>query len=169
MREMFIAIGKGVMTAAPWGMMFRVLIGGFMGVMDLFTDAYVCYLYKLEGRLSYFYLTVGIIVGAQLFFTMMVILQYRKLGVKRVLLETAPVLVGLKPALDAKRVASGKEHNEVSIYIFGIFLLLASPQSVIPWVITMLSHSSTTNPLTQPSSPKLFASFVAGCYGRRLH
>mmetsp|Transcript_7273 Transcript_7273/g.14707 ORF Transcript_7273/g.14707 Transcript_7273/m.14707 type:complete len:420 (+) Transcript_7273:3-1262(+) len=40
-----------------------------------------------------------------------VFLQYRKLGSTRVLLETFPVLIGFKPALDAYRVAKGQKQE----------------------------------------------------------
>ena len=38
--------------------------------------------------------------------------QNRKMGLKRLILEMIPVVVGLKPAVDAFRVASGSKIEE---------------------------------------------------------
>jgi hypothetical protein len=38
---MFVEIGKGVVKAAPWGMMFRVTVGAITSIFDLLTDVYV--------------------------------------------------------------------------------------------------------------------------------
>ena len=42
--------------------------------------------------------------------------QNRKMGLKRLALEMIPVIVGLKPAVDAFRVASGAKTEEGQLF-----------------------------------------------------
>jgi hypothetical protein len=51
----------GVIKAAPWGLMFRVLTGAIMSLVDLSTDLYVANMYRVEERYSYFRLVVGMV------------------------------------------------------------------------------------------------------------
>jgi hypothetical protein len=78
---------------------------------DLLTDVYVTYTFWSDGKEGYFKACLAsllVSVGFQLF---MVWTNNKKLGMKRVLREWFPILLGYKPALDAYRVAKGEKQE----------------------------------------------------------
>ena len=90
----------------------RIVVGAVVSTLDLFTDIYVAYMYWVQGRYGFFNLTVGMLSASMFLNFVHVFAQNRKLGLKRVIFEMVPALVGLKPALDAKRVTSGLKIEE---------------------------------------------------------
>mmetsp|Transcript_10792 Transcript_10792/g.22152 ORF Transcript_10792/g.22152 Transcript_10792/m.22152 type:complete len:1934 (-) Transcript_10792:39-5840(-) len=111
MYDMLVALGEGVIKAAPWGLMFRVITGAIISLIDLITDLYVAKMYLEAERNGYFMMIIGMVSLSMTLQSAFVFMQYRRLGVCRVLAELIPVLVGLKPALDAYRVAKGMEQE----------------------------------------------------------
>lgn len=111
MTDMFVAIGEGVVKTAPWGLMFRVLLGATTSTIDLGTDIFVCYMFWKEKRMDYFEMTLGTILLSMSLQLLIVAAQNKKRGIKRVVLEALPVLVGLKPAVDAYRIAGRVEED----------------------------------------------------------
>ena len=83
-----------------------------MSTLDLYTDIYVAYMYWVEKRYDFLNMTISMLSTSMLLNAVHVLAQNRKLGLKRVLFELAPTLVGLKPVLDAKRVTSGLKIEE---------------------------------------------------------
>jgi hypothetical protein len=89
------------------GLKARVTFGAVTSMTDLLTDIYVTYTFWSDGKGGYFkasLASLAISIGLQLF---LVWGQNRKLGMKRVLREWVPILLGFKPAVDAYRVATG--------------------------------------------------------------
>jgi len=110
MKEMFVALGEGVVKAAPWGLMFRVITGAATSSLDLWTDVWIAATYYSEGKHNFFLATtvmLGASIGLQLF--VILILQNSQMNLGRKLYEAVFVIFGMKPALDAYRVSSGKK------------------------------------------------------------
>ena len=108
MNDMFMAVGYGVVRAAPWGLQARVTVGAVTSMFDLLTDIYVTYMFSTDStKQGYFQASLTSLaasIGIQLLFTWG---QNRKLGKKKLLMEWIPILLGYKPAVDAYRVATG--------------------------------------------------------------
>jgi hypothetical protein len=111
MEGMFVEIGKGVVKMAPWGLLFRVTVGAVTSIFDLLTDVYVTYMFWSDKKYGYFNASLAslmVSIGIQM---LVVWGQNKKLGVKRVLREWFPILIGFKPAVDAYRVAKGEKQE----------------------------------------------------------
>jgi hypothetical protein len=111
MEGMFVEIGKGVVKAAPWGLLWRVTVGAVTSMFDLLTDVYVTYMFWRGKKYGYFKASLAsllVSIGIQMLF---VWLQNKKLGMLRVLREWFPILIGFKPAVDAYRVAKGEKQE----------------------------------------------------------
>ena len=117
MRALFEALGQGVVKTAPWGMMWRVGLGAVLSTLDLVTDIYITYIFWKEGEEKevFFQFNVAMLGTSMLLSFFMVILQHRKRGWVNTLLEVVIVVLGLKPAIDAFRVATSKkkEHGQI--------------------------------------------------------
>eukprot|EP00520_Triparma_pacifica_P017698 CAMPEP_0118637882 /NCGR_PEP_ID=MMETSP0785-20121206/3387_1 /TAXON_ID=91992 /ORGANISM="Bolidomonas pacifica, Strain CCMP 1866" /LENGTH=1359 /DNA_ID=CAMNT_0006529093 /DNA_START=929 /DNA_END=5008 /DNA_ORIENTATION=- len=110
-KPMLEAVAFKLMGEVRWGLKARVVIGAFTSMLDLATDIYVTNMFYKNKSFRYFEASVASL-GISLCLKMFVVfLQYRKLGSTRVLLETFPVLIGFKPALDAYRVAKGQKQE----------------------------------------------------------
>ena len=95
-----------------WGLKLRVIIGATLSTLDLTTDAFVTYMFWTNRRDIFFQCSVAML-GSSIFLMLLVVYgQNRKMGGKRLLLEMIPVVTGLKPAVDAFRVASGAQIKE---------------------------------------------------------
>jgi hypothetical protein len=106
MESMFIAVGKGVVKTQPWGMMFRVVTGAVTSILDLATDIYVTAAFWQDGnKQGYFFASVISLAASLILQLVLVYLQYKRLGISRVLRESLPCFIGMKPAVDAYRVA----------------------------------------------------------------
>ena len=107
MKGLFLAVGQGVVNSAPWGLTWRVSVGAALSTVDLVTDIYITYTFWKDGRNMFFLYSVAMLGTSMFIMLFMVWVQNRKMGWKRVLVEMIPVFVGLKPTVDAFRVASG--------------------------------------------------------------
>ena len=90
----------------------RVFIGAALSTADLITDIIITYTFWKDGKEIFYKSSIAMLGTSMLLTLLIVCLQNRKLGIKRVLHEMIPVVVGLKPALDAYRVASGTNQEE---------------------------------------------------------
>ena len=78
----------------------------------MFTDIYITYTFWKEGKAVFYKLSVAML-GTSMFITLFLVwAQNRKMGRNKVLREMVPVILGLKPAFDAFRVASGAKIEE---------------------------------------------------------
>jgi hypothetical protein len=109
---MMDTIAQRLLESVGWGLKMRLYTGAGLSTMDLLSDMYMIYTYattKQQGTATSLAVMVGLCLLAQLF---LVWVQARK-GPRRVMLkEMLIVLSGLKPGIDAKRVADGNDQNE---------------------------------------------------------
>ena len=110
-RPMLETISYRLLEEVPWGLKARVTVGALTSMADLLTDVYVTYMFWSDEKYEYFKASLAslvVSVGIQMF---TVWLQNKKLGMKRVLREWFPILIGFKPAVDAYRVAKGEKQE----------------------------------------------------------
>ena len=86
-----------------------------MSMLDLATDIYVAVMFFNEGRMLYFYMTVACVALSFLLQVLLVVVQNRRRGMKRMVREVLAVFVALKPALDAFRIATGEKKSVKSV------------------------------------------------------
>jgi hypothetical protein len=106
-RPMIETISYRLLEEVPWGLKARVTVGAITSMADLLTDVYVTYMFWSDGKEVYFkasLASLAVSIGIQM---LLVWGQNKQLGVKRVLREWFPILIGFKPAVDAYRVAKG--------------------------------------------------------------
>ena len=121
MKALFEALGQEVVRNSSWGLKWRVFVGSFISVVDWVTDITMAYTYYKTRSWLFFKLTVGML-GASMSLTLfLTILQNRRRSLKDILYEVFPIFVGLKPAVDAFRVASGNKMEDGQVrYIFAL-------------------------------------------------
>jgi hypothetical protein len=126
----------------------RVTVGAVTSMADLLTDVYVTYMFWSDGKEGYFKASLAsllVSVGFQLF---MVWTNNKKLGMKRVLREWFPILLGYKPALDAYKVAKGEKQEAGTSFtpMFEMTFVKVTEMfaEAIPGVLIQLLAISTT-------------------------
>jgi hypothetical protein len=110
-RPMLETISYRLLEEVPWGLKARVTVGAITSMADLLTDVYVTYMFWSEEKYGYFkasLASLAVSIGLQI---LIVWMQNKKLGMKRVLKEWFPILIGFKPAVDAYRVATGAKQE----------------------------------------------------------
>jgi hypothetical protein len=110
-RPMLETISYRLLEEVPWGLKMRVTVGAITSMTDLLTDVYVTYMFGSDKKYGYFKASLASLVASIGFQLLYVWLQNRKLGMKRVVWEWIPILLGYKPAVDAYRVATGAKQE----------------------------------------------------------
>mmetsp|Transcript_23176 Transcript_23176/g.43548 ORF Transcript_23176/g.43548 Transcript_23176/m.43548 type:complete len:1049 (-) Transcript_23176:44-3190(-) len=142
---MILVVSKGIVKSAAWGLMWRVVVGTVLSMTDMGTDLLVLKQFWEGGEnmKTYRDLTLGSLIasfGLQLFIS---IFQNHKLGVMKIIRESLYVLLGMKAAVDAYRVAIGAKKEKGSVFppmlelSFGKGIELFSES--IPGIIIQLS------------------------------
>jgi hypothetical protein len=122
-----------------------------MSTVDLLTDIYVTHSFWKErktGKMGYFKASLASLLLSIFGQLGLTYLQNKKLGAKRIARECFPILIGVKPALDAFRVASGAKQEVGAVYdpmmemvmMKGMEMLLEA----IPGVIIQLMAIAST-------------------------
>jgi hypothetical protein len=93
------------------GLKARVTFGAVTSMTDLLTDVYVTYMFWDDKKYGYFKASLASLVVSIGLQMLAVWGQNKKLGMKRVLQEWIPILLGYKPAVDAYRVATGSKQE----------------------------------------------------------
>jgi len=104
-----IGIGKDLIFASTLGLVKRVVLGAGLSIMDMITDIFVIRDYLRIGDTTSAHTLmamIGLSIVAQL---ILAYVQNRKKSKWVILRELLIVLSGLKPAVDAYRVAMGYE------------------------------------------------------------
>jgi hypothetical protein len=148
-RPMLVAISYRLLVEVPWGLKARVTVGAITSMADLLTDVYVTYMFLDDQKYGYFKASLASLmasIGIQMF---VVWAQNRKLGIKRVVREWIPILLGYKPAVDAYRVANGSK-PEVGVVVEAMtemtFMKMAEMfAEAIPGVIIQLMAIATSD------------------------
>ena len=97
----------------------RVFIGAALSTIDLITDIYITYTFWKEEWYNFFKCSVAMLVTSMFLMAITISVQNYKLGLRKVMVEMIPAIVGLKSAVDAFRVASGATIKEGQVsFIF---------------------------------------------------
>ena len=118
-KDMMVAVGQEMMSTVPWGLRWRVFMGAKLSLLDIITDIYMIYQYlssEEEGQAIFGFINVGMVAASLLFQLVLVYTQNHNKGIKKVAYEALTVLLFIKPAADAFRVASGAEMEEGSAF-----------------------------------------------------
>jgi len=110
---MIVELSKGIVKSAAWGLMFRVTAGAVLSVTDLATDLVVLKQFWDGGEEALAFRNASLAslsasIGLQL---VMVLLQNRKKGLRRMLNECLIVVTGFKAPWDAYKVSIGAEQE----------------------------------------------------------
>ena len=112
LRAMINAIALKLVGDVGWGLKFRVFVGAALSTLDLITDIFITYTFWKNGEQSLYKISLSMILTS-IFLSLFTIWgSNRKRATKLVLQEIIPVVLGLKPAVDAFRVARGVEIEE---------------------------------------------------------
>jgi hypothetical protein len=107
MKDLIGTVAEGVVKSAPWGMMFRVVVGAGTSMTDFLTDVYVTHMFWRSENYGYFYASLASLAASIVIQVVCVYFNFKKCGTRRWLREALPVFIGFKPALDAYYVAAG--------------------------------------------------------------
>ena len=112
-RSFFVQVGFHLMGDGRWGVKARVAMGAVTSITDLLTDVYVTHAFwKAGNRQGLFQASLASLSASIALQLLVVYVQNKKLGVKRLLREWIPIFFGFKPAVDAYRVGKGKGIKE---------------------------------------------------------
>mmetsp|Transcript_18700 Transcript_18700/g.38909 ORF Transcript_18700/g.38909 Transcript_18700/m.38909 type:complete len:1880 (-) Transcript_18700:55-5694(-) len=109
--DMFVAVSEGVVKAAPWGLMFRVILGALTSMVDLLTDIYITIMFYNGDRMGFFWVQCGMLITSVFIQLLLVYAQNMKLGYRKLGKEALIVIIGMKPAVDAFRFVSGQKEE----------------------------------------------------------
>jgi len=107
LRPMLEEIVMKLFMKSSLGLKARVTVGAATSILDLLTDVYVTHKLWKDKKYGYFKASLASLTVSMGIQMLLVWFQNRKLGMKRVLREWIPILLGYKPAVDAYRVATG--------------------------------------------------------------
>ena len=102
-------MGKNILANAPWGLKLRAAVGAFVSLFDATTDVFMLLSYlRYEGYHTYALITGGLLAISIFCQLIVVLIQNKgaKYPVKAILYESIPVLLFVKPVVDAYRVAA---------------------------------------------------------------
>ena len=112
-RPLIERIGKRLLAKVSWGLKFRVSIGAGLSVMDLISDIFMAVLYlKSQETTSYGYITLGLLAANILLQTFISRAQHANSSWKVQIREYLFAMTGIKPAVDAFNVGSGKQQRK---------------------------------------------------------
>ena len=113
---MMDTIALRLVADVGWGLKLRVFVGAALSTVDLISDVFITYTFWKYGKEAFFKYSATMLGASVLIMCIIILLQNRKLGWKRQMLEMIPVLCGLKPAVDAFRVASDVKIEEGQLF-----------------------------------------------------
>ncbi|GMI21435.1 hypothetical protein TeGR_g6424 [Tetraparma gracilis] len=111
-RPMMDTIAQRLLESVSWGLKMRLYTGAGLSTMDLLSDMFMIYTYattEQQGTALSLAIMVGMCLLGQLF---LVWVQAHKGPRRTMLKEMLIVLGGMKPGIDAMRVAGGNERAE---------------------------------------------------------
>ena len=100
---------------AFWGIKFRVYFGAGLSILDCGTDLVSIKRFYDADEMFYCYMNLGFIIASIFFQLIWGAVQNRKQSKVVMAKEAAIVVFLLKPAIDAKRVATANAHMEGSL------------------------------------------------------
>ena len=164
--DMFLLVS---LTSYPSRAFFvRVGIGAVMSIIDLVKDVYIAYIYWTSERFFFFNLTMAMLTTSFFLNFVIIFVQNKGLGWRKMLAEILILLVGLKPAADAMRVASGATMEDGQLlnalgemsFCKAIELFSESIPAVIIQIAAIAASSDDTS--TSEVVPLLVSAISAG-------
>jgi hypothetical protein len=148
-RPMIETIAVDLFKNSKIGLKARVIFGAVTSMTDLLTDVYVTYKFLSDKKYGYFKASLASLVASIGLQMVCVWGQNKKLGMRRVLREWFPILIGFKPAVDAYRVATGAK-QEVGVAVeamleMTVMKALEMFAEAIPGVIIQLMAIATSD------------------------
>ncbi|GMI30122.1 hypothetical protein TeGR_g9758 [Tetraparma gracilis] len=111
-RPMMDTIAQRLLESVGWGLKMRLYMGAGLSTIDLLSDLYMIYFYSTTSQQGTA-LSLAVMVGLCLLLQLLAVWMLNHKGPRRVVLkEMLIVLSGMKPGIDAKRVADGNEKAE---------------------------------------------------------
>jgi hypothetical protein len=149
LRPMLEEIVMKLFMKSTLGLKARVSVGAATSMVDLLTDVYVTNMFWKGKKYGYFKASLASLVVSIGLQMVIVWGQNRKLGLKRVLKEWFPILIGYKPAVDAYRVATGAK-QEVgtafdAVIEMTVMKMIEMFAEAIPGVIIQLMAIATSD------------------------
>jgi hypothetical protein len=148
-RPLIETIAVNLFKNSKIGLKARVTFGAVTSMTDLLTDVYVTYMFRKDKKYGYFKASLASLVASIGLQMLCVLGNNKKLGMKRVLRECIPILLGYKPAVDAYRVATGAK-QEVGTAMLPMYELTGMKcvemfAEAIPGVIIQLMAIATSD------------------------
>ena len=115
-RPMLNVVGKKILATSNTGVKYRAFSSAALSIMDVFSDGVMIRQYILEGSYGFakgIIATIVINTSVQL---LIVFTQNRKMPTKILLWQLLTTIFCLKPAVDARKVASGVEKHVNELY-----------------------------------------------------
>ena len=139
----------------------RVFIGAALSTIDLITDIYITYTFWKEEWYNFFKCSVAMLVTSMFLMAITISVQNYKLGLRKVMVEMIPAIVGLKSAVDAFRVASGATIKEGQVSFIFRILFHHTRSSYLPRLasFTCVMCLQLIDPLMEMVSHFLFSLF----------
>ncbi|GMI13689.1 hypothetical protein TrLO_g3306 [Triparma laevis f. longispina] len=112
MRPFFVQLAQYNLSTSNLGLRLRVFGGAVLSVIDLVTDIYMTVqFFNTDSQQSYGKIN-AVLIGLTIFIQILVAYAQNSKKLTHFLPDTACILTGFKPALDAYRVGSGVEKEE---------------------------------------------------------
>ena len=111
-RPMMNAIAPNLVKDGGWGLKFRVCGGAALSTVDWLSDIYITYTFWRDKKYMFYNASLGMLFSSLFLMLLFVFEQNKRRGWRYVAMEMAPVLFGLKPAVDAYRVAIDAKMEE---------------------------------------------------------
>ncbi len=110
-----VQMSTNIVALAPWGLKIRLLFGASLSTIDLITDVVMIFTYSSTGQGAYAH-ALGAMVLSCLLLQSLVVYANNAKKMHVVAKELLWVFLGLKPALDASRVATGQKMDAHHIF-----------------------------------------------------
>jgi len=110
-----LVLFNNLLRDSKYGMVFRVAVGALLSTMDATTDIYTLHTYWTSGLKGQAMVLLAMILanlGVQI---LVILVQYKSKSWKRKLWEIVITLTFLRPAVDAYRVSTNHEDEEVTV------------------------------------------------------
>jgi len=114
-RPMMNRIAMRLLASAAWGANFRLYCGAALSIMDMVTDVAAIYRFFMLGNYGFAWANIAFIAASLLIQLIIVLCQNKKRGWRVLAYEAMIVLLMVKPAVDARRVAGGEDKEEHSL------------------------------------------------------
>ena len=111
-RPMMNRIAMRLLASVAWGAKFRLFTGAVLSIMDMITDIAAIYRFFKLGQTGFAWANIAFIAACLSIQLGIVYSQNKKRGWKVLAYEAMFVLLMIKPAIDASRVASGEAQEE---------------------------------------------------------